>query len=235
MSLRTTERAGVLVTTMRAMRPLAFLLLLIVGAPACAPLLPATLRYAWPPSVAEYTALSEREGEESRFTVREVWQGPSQKGSWQVWQVESFVVDSTGIRSGRTEHMGHGPGGWALLQIGGGIGEERRFEPPLILLRGEVQVGDAWFAEHGSSQGPVTHGCEVLPYMGCEAGVTSRCVTDFGSHRSVAERDFCPEGGMIALRSNQVRGEEIVGALRTVGPIKATGERPKPPSPIKTK
>lgn len=220
---------------MRAMRPLAFLLLLFVGLPACAPLLPPTLRYAWPPSVAEYTAVSEADGEENRFTVREVWQGPMQKGSWQVWQVESFVVDSTGIRSGRTETMGHGPEGWALHRIGGGAGEARGFQPPLVLLRGDVQVGDAWFAEHGSSLGPVTHGCEVLPYMGCEAGVTSRCVTDFGSHRSIAERDFCPEGGMVALRSNQVRDEQIVGALRTVGPIKATGERPKRPPMIQTK
>jgi hypothetical protein len=216
------------------MRPLG-LLFVFAGLSACAPVLPATLRYAWPPSVAEYTAVAEADGKENRFTVREVWQGPTQRGSWQVWQVESFVVDDSGIRSARVEQLGHGAAGWALLQVGGGGDEERRFEPPLTLLRGEVQVGDAWFAEHGSSLGPVTHGCEVLPYLGCERGVTSRCVTDFGSHRTVAERDFCPEGGLVAMRSSQVRDEQVIGELRTVGAIKATGERPKPPPPAKTK
>ncbi len=204
------------------------LLLILASLSACAPLLPTTLRYAWPPSVTEYTAISEQDGLESRFTVREVWQGPTQRGSWQVWRVESFVVDGAGIRSGRTEHMGHSPAGWALLQVGGGGGLDRSFEPPLTLLRGDVQVGDAWFAEHSSTQGPVSHGCEVLPYVGCEKGVTSRCVTDFGTHRSIAERDFCPEGGMVALRTSQVRDEKVVGELRTLGPIKATGERPEP-------
>lgn len=200
---------------------------------ACAPVLPATLNYAWPPSVAEYTAVNEQDGVESRFTVREVWQGPFQQGTWQVWQVESFVVDSTGIRSARKEHMAHGPDGWALLQVGGGGGEDRRFEPPLILLRGEVLVGDAWFAEGGSSLGPVSHGCEVLDWAGCTGGVTSRCVTDYGPTRTVTERDFCPEAGLRGVRTTQLQDEEVVADFRTVGPVRATGERPKAPALVK--
>ncbi len=214
---------------MRAVRLLLSLFLLLLC--SCAATLPPVLRYAWPPEVVEYGALQETGDDKRKVTLREIWSGPSTQSAWQVWQVETLVVDHTGIRPGQTEHLGFAPGSWALLAVGGGEAPMRNFEPPLLYLRGEVEVGDAWFGEHATEEGSVTHGCEMLEYAVCEGGVTSRCVTDFGDYRAVTERDYCPEQGLRAWRREQVVNDVVVARMRNDGPLKARGEAPKRPSP----
>lgn len=214
---------------MRAVRPLLPLCLLLLA--SCATSLPPVLRYAWPPEVVEYGAVQERGTDRQRVTLREIWNGPSTRGSWQIWQVETLIVDQTGIRPGQTEHLGFAPGAWGLLAVGGGDAPMRNFEPPLVYLRGDVEVGDAWFGEHATETGTVTHGCEMLAYAICEGGVTSRCVTDFVDRRAVVERDYCPEQGLKAWRREQFVDDQLVMRMRNDEPLKARGEAPKRPTP----
>lgn len=213
------------------MRPVRTLLPLCLLLASCASTLPPILNYAWPPDVVEYIAVHDAEGERRRVTLREIWSGPSMRGNWQVWQVETLIVDYSGIRPGQTQHLGFTPGAWALMSVGGGGAPVRNFEPPLLLLRGDVQPGDAWFGEHETEQGTITHGCEMLQYPMCVAGITSRCVTDFGDYRSVVERDYCPEQGMRAYRREQIVDGQVVTRMRSDGSLKARGERPKLPVP----